>query len=159
VERQHTELARSPEYEYTINAGGFRDPTMKWVRIGLKGQGPEGDRVKYGYSDGPQTAAAEKPLRARYVWGQNPALRKPYTLQGAQDSRNPDGNHDLTDGVIAPPDTYVSAKYMPTNVMFAKDVSPVVTIDLGSPQLLSAARVHAGQESGFHLTYPDSITV
>ena len=25
---------------------------------------------------------------------------------------------DLTDGIIAPPETYVSVKYMPTNVIF-----------------------------------------
>jgi hypothetical protein len=48
---------------------------------------------------------------------------------------------------------------MPTCVMFPKDVSPVITIDLGSAQTISAVRVHAGQEGGFHLSYPDSITV
>ena len=61
--------------------------------------------------------------------------------------------------IIAPPDTYVSVKYMPTYVMFARDVSPVVTIDLGSQQEVAAVRVHAGQEGGFHLSYPDTIEV
>ena len=40
--------------------------------------------------------------------------------KGKTDDRNPDGGGDLTDGIIAPPDTYVSAKWMPTNVMFAR---------------------------------------
>jgi hypothetical protein len=95
----------------------------------------------------------------RYQWGENLARGKPYTVQGAQDHRNSDGGGDLTDGIIAPPDTYVSEKYMPTNVFFAQDVSPVVTLDLGGEPTVSAVRVHAGQEGGFHLTYPDAITV
>jgi hypothetical protein len=97
--------------------------------------------------------------RVRYHWGKNLALGKSYALQGIQDERNPDAGSDLTDGIIAPPDTYVSAKYMPTHVMFAKDVSPVAMIDLGSAQMVAAVRVHAGQEGGFRLTYPDAITV
>ena len=43
--------------------------------------------------------------------------------------------------------------------MFAKDVSPAATIDLGQVQPVSAVRVHAGQEGGFHLSYPEVITV
>jgi hypothetical protein len=79
-------------------------------------------------------------------------------LEGKQDERNPDGGGDLTDGLIAPPDTYVSLKYMPTCVMFAKDVSPTITLDLGSAQTVAAVRVNAGQEGGFHLSYPDTIS-
>ena len=48
---------------------------------------------------------------------------------------------------------------MPTYVMFAQDVSPVATIDLGAAQSVSAVRVQAGQEGGFHISYPDAITV
>jgi hypothetical protein len=95
----------------------------------------------------------------RYHWGRNLARGKPYTLEGKQDGRNPDGGGDLTDGVIAPPDTYVSAKYMPTYVMFAQDVSPTITLDLGATQPVAAVRVHSGQEGGFHLSHPDRITV
>jgi hypothetical protein len=80
-------------------------------------------------------------------------------MVGRQDEHNPDGGSDLTDGIIAAPDTYVSANYMPTYVMFAKEVAPVVTIDLGSEQTVSAVRVHAGEESGFHLCFPDAIQV
>jgi len=159
VERQHTELVTSPAHEYTLNVGGFRDPTMKWVRMNLKGHGPDGDGAKLGYSDGQDAGPGAKPPRVRYRWGKNLALGRPYTLEGKQDERNPDGGGDLTDGIIAPPDTYVSVKYMPTYVMFAKDVSPVVTLDLGSAQTVAAIRVHAGQEGGFHLSYPDTITV
>ncbi|MCX7047872.1 MAG: hypothetical protein NTX50_20600 [Candidatus Sumerlaeota bacterium] len=159
VERRHTEEVTTAAHEYTLNVSGARDPIMKWVRINLKGQGPDGDKVKYGYSDGQDAGAGTKPEWVRYRWGKNLALGKTYTLEGKQDERNPDAGSDLTDGLIAPPDTYVSLKYMPTNVIFAKDVSPVITLDLGSAQTVSAARVHAGQEDGFHLSYPDTIAV
>ena len=159
LERRHTELAISPIHGYIIHVGGFRDPTMKWVRMNLKGYGPDGDMVKRGYSDGQDVGPGAKPPRVRYRWGKNLALSRPYTIAGTQDERNPDGGGDLTDGIIAPPDTYVSVKYMPTYVMFARDVSPVITIDLGGEQTVSAVRVHAGQEGGFHLTYPDTIKV
>ena len=159
VERQHTELVAPPAHEYHVNVGGFRDPTMKWVRVNLQGQGPDGDRVKYGYADGQDVGAGAKPPWVRYHWGRNLALGKTYTLDGPQDARNPDGGGDLTDGLIAPPDTYVSVKYMPTYVMFAQDISPRVTLDLDSAQTVAAVRVHAGQEGGFHLSYPDTIAV
>ena len=132
---------------------------MKWVRLNLKGVGPEGDKVTYGYSDGQDTGPGVAPARARYRWGKNLAQGQPYTLTGAQNAKNPDVGSDLTDGIIAPPDDYVSVKYMPTNVMFEKDTSPVATIDLGRAQAVAAVRVHAGQEPGFHLAYPDTITV
>jgi hypothetical protein len=157
LERRHTELVTSPPHEYTLNVGGFRDPTMNWVRLTLQGSGRDGDHA--GYSDGQDLGPAAKPLWVRYRWGKNLALGRPYTLVGAQDERNPDGGGDLTDGIIAPPDTYVSVKYMPTYVMFAQDVSPIITLDLGTEQTVSAVRVHAGQEAGFHLSYPDTIKV
>jgi hypothetical protein len=157
LERRHTELVTSATRDYTISVGGFRDPTMNWVRMNLKGYGPDGDKA--GYSDGQDVGSSAHPPWVRYRWGKNVALGRPYTLVGAQDARNPDGGGDLTDGIIAPPDTYVSAKYMPTYVMFARDVSPVITLDLGSEQSVSAVRVHAGQEGGFHLSYPDTIQV
>jgi hypothetical protein len=157
LERRHTEFVTSATHDYTITVGGFRDPTMKWVRMNLQGYGPDGD--KRGYSDGQDVGPGSKPPWVRYRWGNNLALGKPYTVVGAQDERNPDDDGDFTDGVIAPPDTYVSVKYMPTYVMFAQDVSPVITVDLGSEQVISAVRVHAGQEGGFHLSYPDLIKV
>jgi hypothetical protein len=68
----------------------------------------------------------------RYRRGQNLARGKPSALEGQQDERNADGGGDLTDGLIAPPDTYVSVKVMPTYVMLARDTSPLVTLDLGA---------------------------
>ena len=159
VERQHTELATAPGYEYTLDVGGFRDPTMRWVRLNLQGDAPEGGRVKFGYADGQDVGPGAQASWTRYHWGRNLVLGKPYTLEGRQDERNPDGGGDLTDGLIAPPDTYVSVKYMPTYVMFSKDVSPVVTLDLGAAETIAAVRVHAGQEGGFHLSFPDKIVV
>ena len=157
VERQHTELVTSPGYEYTIDVGGFRDPTMKWVRMNLQGSGPK--VAKYGYADGQDIGPGVTRPWERYVWGTNLALKKTYTLEGKQDERNLDAGGDLTDGIIAPPDTYVSQKYMPTDVIFAKDVSPTMTIDLGSTQTVAAVQVCAAEDSGFHLSFPNRITV
>jgi len=153
VERQHTEIVTSPEHEYSINVAGYRDPTMKWVRMTLA-QG-----AKAGYSDGKDVGPGATPVRATYAWGTNLAKGKPYTLEGKQSDKNPDAGGDLTDGIIAPPEEYVSVKWMPTNVIFQQDVSPVAVIDLGREETLAAVRVHAGQEPGFRLAFPDAITV
>lgn len=155
VERRHTEIVTSPEHEYAIHVAGHRDPTMKWVKMSLK----NADTPKPGYSDGKDVGPGAEPVRAIYTWGTNLAKGRTYVLEGKQSDKNPDAGGDLTDGIIAPPEEYVSVKYMPTNVIFATDVSPVATIDLGEPRPVAAVRVHAGQEGGFHLTYPESITV
>jgi RNA polymerase sigma factor (sigma-70 family) len=153
VERRHTEIVPSPEHEYSIHVAGYRDPTMKWVRMRLaRGEKP-------GYSDGKDVGPGATPVRATYAWGTNLARGKPYALEGKQSDKNPDGGGDLTDGIIAPPEEYVSVKWMPTNVIFQQDVSPVATIDLGREETVAAVRVHAGQEPGFHLAFPDSISV
>jgi RNA polymerase sigma factor (sigma-70 family) len=153
VERRHTEIVRSPEHEYVIHVAGFRDPTMKWVRMSLAGD------ASPGYSDGRDVGPGAEPVRARYLWGSNLARGKPYLLEGKQSDKNPDGGSDLTDGIIAPPEEYVSVKWMPTNVIFPQDAAPVATIDLGEPRAVAAVRVHAGQEGGFHLAFPDTIAV
>ena len=153
VERRHTELVSGPEHEYVIHVAGFKDPTMNWVRMSLA-QGS-----KPGYSDGQDVGPGAAPARAIYHWGTNVAKGKTYTLEGKTSDKNPDAGNDLTDGIIAPPEEYVSVKWMPTNVIFEQDVSPVATIDLGTAQTVAAVRVHAGQEGGFHLAYPDLITV
>jgi len=157
IERRHTEVVSGPAHEYVIHVAGYRDPTMKWVRVNVKGHGPE--PVKPGYSDGQDVGPGAGPARVRFRWGTNLARGKTYALEGATSDKNPDGGGDLTDGAIAPPEDHVSLKYMPTNVIFASDVSPVVTIDLGEAQPVAAVRVHAGQEGGFKLAYPDTITV
>jgi hypothetical protein len=159
VQRRHSELVTAAPHEYIINVGGVREPTMNWVRLSLKGDGPNGLEDVSAYSDGQDVGPGSKPAWVRYRWGKNVALHQSYTIVGAQDERNPDAGGDLTDGIIAPPDTYVSAKYMPTYVMFSTNVSPVVTVDLGTNQTVSAVRVHAGQEGGFHLSYPEIIRV
>ncbi|MBZ0254619.1 discoidin domain-containing protein, partial [bacterium] len=160
VERTHTEWAAEAKHDYVINVGGFRDPTMQWVRIKTQGDGSS----VYGYSDGEDVGAGAEPVKKKFVWGKNLAHAKPYSLTGKQSGRNPDGGNDLTDGVVAPPDDYVSEKYMPTIVMFDKDVSPVVAIDLEKPQRFAAVRVFAGQPEaepigGYRFAYPDKIAV
>jgi hypothetical protein len=159
VERRYTELADSPAHEFTIDVGGFRDPTMQWVRLNLEGSTPAGEKAAHGYSDGVDVGPGAAPKRALFHWGKNVALGCAYVLTGAQDARNRDGGHDLTDGIIAPPDDDVSEKYMPTNVMFEKDAVASATIDLGRAQSIAAVRIHAGQEPGFHLAFPATITV
>lgn len=159
VERQHVQLVSSPAQEYTVNVGGFRDPTMRWIRMNLKGSAPGGGKVDYGYSDGEDVGPGQHPARNRYRWGNNLAQGRRYTLGGAQSQKNTDAGRDLTDGIIAPPDEDVSEKYMPTNVMFEQDSIAVVTVDLGVETSVAAIRVHSGQEIGFHLAHPQSITV
>jgi VCBS repeat-containing protein len=154
VEQRHTELAFSPAHEFKIHVGGDKDPTMKWVRLNLQGSAPANEKPG---TDGNTPVPA--PPRALFRWGKNLALGCAYQLTGAQSAKNPDAGHDLTDGIIAPPDDYVSEKYMPTNVIFEKDAAPVATLDLGSAQNIAAVRVHAGQEMGFHLAFPATITV
>jgi len=159
IERSHTQLISSSAEQYSIQVGGFRDPTMKWVRVNLKGHAPTGEVVKYGYSDGNANAVAAPTARAIYRWGKNLALGKPYKLDGKQNEKNLDAGGDLTDGIIMPPDTYTSVKWMPTNVLFAKDVSPVATIDLGAKQNVAAVRISSGQAEDFKMTYPDAFRV
>jgi hypothetical protein len=153
VDRSHTEVVRGPEHEYRIHVGGFRDPTMKSVRLRLA------DGGKPGPSDGKDVGPGAEPVRAAYAWGKNLAQGRPYVLEGRQSDKNPDAGSDLTDGVVAPPEEYVSVKWMPTNVIFEKDVAPVATIDLGAAQSVAAVRVHTGQEGGFRLTHPEEIAV
>ncbi len=157
VERRHTEIVTAPEHEYSINVAGYRDPTMKWVRLNLKGHGPEPARP--GYSDGIDAGPGAEPERIRYRWGTNLAFGKKYATEGGTSEKNHDAGGDLTDGAVAPPDDHVSQRYMPTNVIFSPGVSPVVTIDLGEPKEVAAARIHAGQEPGFKLAFPEKITV
>jgi len=162
VERRYRELVKSPAQEFTIHVGGFKDPTMKWVRLNLHRDvppGAPGAPVPFGYSDGQDVGPGVTPERALFHWGQNVALGRPYTLTGPQDARNRDAGHDLTDGIVAPPDEDVSEKYMPTNVMFEKDAVAAITIDLGSVQSIAAVRVQAGQEPGFHLAFPATMVV
>lgn len=159
VERRYTQLVHSAAEEFTIHVGGFKDPTMKWVRLNLKGSAPVAEKIAYGYSDGQDVGPGAAPKRALYHWGRNLAQGRPYTLTGAQNSKNPDAGNDLTDGIIAPPDEDVSEKYMPTHVMFEKDASPAVTLDLGESQTVAAVRLHAAQEIGFRVAYPATITV
>jgi len=159
VERQYTELATSPAHEFKIHVGGYRDPTMKWVRMNLKDAVPAKSKVVYGYSDGEDVGPGQTPPRERYRWGKNLAQGRTYKLSGQQSDKNADAGGDLTDGVIAPPDTHVSEKYLPTNVIFAKGEIAAATIDLGEMVPLSAVRVHAGQEPGFKLAYPAAIAL
>ncbi|YCM43424.1 hypothetical protein V2O64_19130 [Verrucomicrobiaceae bacterium 227] len=159
VERQHTGLVESPEHEYIINVGGYRDPTMRWIRMKLQGTSAPGGAVIYGYSDGLDVGSGEKKKRTRFTWGRNLALGQSYTLSGAVNEKNPDAGNDLSDGIIAPPSEDVSLKYMPTNVMFEKDSVVVVTVDLEKSQEVAGLRINAGQEIGFHLAFPETITV
>jgi hypothetical protein len=159
VERRYTALVESPAQEFSINVGGFKDPTMKWVRLNLKGSAPGGGKSAYGYSDGQDVGDRATPERALYRWGRNVAKGGSYKLEGNQNEKNPDAGGDLTDGIIAPPDEYVSEKWMPTNVIMEKESAAVATLDLGRVQEIAAVRVHSGQEPGLQLAHPKRIIV
>lgn len=83
LERQHTELVTEPAYEYTIHVAGFRDPTMKWLRMNLSEAARADEQVTYGYSDGHDVGTQPQRPRVRYTWGKNLALGRPYTLSCA----------------------------------------------------------------------------
>ena len=133
-------------------------PDDEVVRLNLHGSGPDADAVVYGYSDGQDVGPGDGDAGPLPL-GTQPGGSASPTPSAAQSDKNPDAGGDLTDGIIAPPDTYVSKKYMPTNVIFEKDATSVATIDLGDSPSIAAVRVHAGQEPGFHLAYPARITV
>jgi hypothetical protein len=112
VTRSHTELVASLPHRYAINVAGRRDPTMNYVRINLKGSGPDGKAAKYGYSDGTDVGPASEPVRVAYRWGRPVSIGKPYTASrnSSTESGNPDtGGRELTNGIIIAPTDYVSA--------------------------------------------------
>ena len=162
VTRSHTEPIRSLEHTYTINVAGRRDPTMNWVRMNLKGGDPDQQRIVYGYSDGKDVGARFEPEAKIFVWGDNIALGKAYTVSRASSktSNNPDtAGTELTNGKIIAPTDYVSSKIVQAATAFwASGESVTVVIDLGSVKSVAGLRVSTHQPNGRYC-HPKQITI
>lgn len=147
--RSHAELVESLPHEWSVNVAGFRDPTMNWVRINLKGYGPEGNRAQYGYSDSEDVGAAFEPNVLTYVWGNNVAGGKPYTSSRPSDrqSRNPDNDgRELTNGaVIAPTDIVGSNEVQPATAFWSKADPVDFVVDLEHVESIEGVRVSTQQ--------------
>ncbi len=150
VERRHTQLVTASEQEWTINVDGYRDPTMKWVRINLKGEGPEGSDVVYGYSDGQDRGADKEKAKVRYLWSwaDNVARGKGYTVSRPSCPSEPDSDGaELTNGKVVPPTGYFASVFVASSTAgwdwlgTVEESRLAVDVDLGGPQDLEGVRI------------------
>ncbi|MGI6272300.1 MAG: hypothetical protein ACOYLD_08115 [Anaerohalosphaeraceae bacterium] len=162
VTRSHTEVVEAMPHVWTVNVGGFRDPTMNWVRVNLKGGDPLGRAVVYGYSDGQDAGDAFEPETVIYAWGDNVALGRPYTVSRAADSASNNGDADgaeLTNGkIIAPTDYVSSGKVQAATALWAAGEAVVVTVDLGAVRTAEGVRVSTHQPNAAYC-HPDCVEV
>lgn len=155
VERQYTRLVASDTDNWQINVGGYRDPTMNWIRVNLQGYGPDG-AVSYGYSDGLNvgSSAGYDRKKFQFRWEDNVAFGRSYVVGRGADSSNPDtGGQELTNGCIVPPTDYATDwSVQEQSSLWSGDQPVVVTIDLEQSQPLAAVRIttHQPNESYCH---------
>ncbi len=149
VTRSHTERVESLPHEYAINTAGFRDPTMNWVRMHLRGSAPDGNEPARGYSDGEDVGPACEYLKLTYSWGENLARQRPYTASRPSSiaSKNPDtGGSELTNGSIVAPTDYVTSRAVQAATAFWAAGDPVgFIVDLGSTRNIVGVRVSSHQ--------------
>ena len=149
VTRTHTELVSSLPHTYTINIAGFRDPTMNWVRMNLKGSRRGSKQSIYGYSDAANVGPACEPTPMIYAWGNNLASGRAYTSSrpSSSTSRNPDtGGCELTNGKIIAPTDYTSGEMVKAATAFWSAGDPLVlVVDLGEKQSIEGVRVSSHQ--------------
>jgi len=162
VERSHTECAASPRVFYRINVGGFRDPTMRSVRLNLRGYAPAGEQVRYGYGDGEDVGEAAERPKVRYVWGRNLARGKKYRVSrtSSDSSRNPDSDgRELTNGVVIAPTDRTRSKAVQAAGAFWDRGEPVtVTVDLERSFAVAGVRVTTHQPNR-NYAHPERIEV
>jgi hypothetical protein len=149
VTRSHTELIRSLPYTYEINVAGFRDPTMNWVRMNLKGGAPEQLRHAYGYSDGEDVGPGFENKPVIFTWGANVARGKPYTTSrpSSEKSQNPDTDrYELTNGKIIAPTDHVSSQVVQAATAFWEPGDMLrIVLDLGNVQTVGGVRISTHQ--------------
>jgi len=139
VERAHTQLITKRGERYFLSVGGDDLPRTNWVRVNLKGAGPD---VTYGYADG-QDLQAQPFVRKRHVWGKNLAAGKPYTFSIPSGNNWDAGDPDmtkLTDGAIA--STYGGGTTYREGPIWTPGQNPVITLDLKEAQKVAAVRIH-----------------
>jgi hypothetical protein len=144
VTRQHTRVVTADEEIWELNVGGYRDPSLEWVRVRLAEPGtPEG------YDDGSDVGpgAGYDQVKISAEWIDDVAFGRPYTVSRPAASVNPDdGGLELTDGVVIPPTDEHSSSRVQGQVAYWEGDAPLsVTIDLGSEQTVHALRVTSHQ--------------
>ena len=162
VTRQHTELVGNLPSQHVINTAGERDPTMNWVRINLKGFGPDGDDARYGYSDGIDVGAAFERLKLVHTWGKQLAADKPYTASRRSTTSlgNPDSDgSELTNGMIIAPTAATANQHVQPATAFWSAGEPVsFVVDLGKHGTVAAVRVSTHQPNA-EFCHPKTIEV
>jgi len=161
VERRHTQLVSGADATWQINVGGYRDPTMNWVRVNLQGYGPDGPGP-YGYHDGIDVGPGAGYDKQRYVfqWQDNVALGRPYTVSRAASASNPDTDGtELTNGCIVPPTTYTTSWAVQEQTAFWAGDAPVeVTIDLEQERSVAGLRITTHQPDAA-FCHPESVAI
>lgn len=148
VTRSHTELITSLPHDYTVNVGGFRDPTMNWVRMNLQSNNKADRPHVYGYGDGNDAGAGAEPDVLVHSWGVNLAGGKAYTVSRPSSvaSGNPDAGGELTNGrIIAATDYITSGKVQAATAMWSAGGPLTATVDLGQEQSIEGLRVSTHQ--------------
>jgi len=160
--RSHTELVAALPHRWAINVAGKRDPTMSWVRINLKGQGPEGPAARYGYADGEDVGPKYAYRKVAHRFGKELARGKSYTASRASSrtSGNPDSDgRELTNGIIIAPTDAMTTKAVQLATAFWDPGDPVtLVVDLGSLQTVGGFRVWTHQPND-RFCHPNSIEV
>lgn len=160
VGREHTRIVTSDDEVWDLNVGGYRDPTMQWVRVRLAQPG-----TVAGYSDGTDVgpSAGRDKIRISGEWIDDLAFGRPYTVSRPAAAANPDGGGELTDGVVIPPTDEATSSLVQGQVAYWEGDAPLtVTVDLDGEQTVHALRVtshqpnaqygHAGTIAAFGLT-------
>jgi hypothetical protein len=144
-----------------INAAGYRDPTMNWVRVNLRGYGPE-PQPRDGYSDGQDVGPAWEYQKQVYRWGKNVAQGRPYTASrpASDEARNGDtGGRELTNGAIIAPTDDVASEAVQAATAFWHSGEPVTfVLDLGRRQRLAGACVSSHQPNAEYC-HPERVDV
>lgn len=155
VHRSHSEIIESLPHEYAINTAGFRDPTMKSVRLRLLDPRETAKNGNSGYSDGQDVGDAYEPTALRYEWGDNLAADKPYVAsrQSTQDNANPDTNGvELTNQKVIPPTEFTNSDAVQPATAFWSAGEPVeFVLDLSEAADLAGVRVTAHQPNANYL--------
>ncbi|HPF69387.1 MAG TPA: FlgD immunoglobulin-like domain containing protein [Candidatus Krumholzibacteria bacterium] len=144
VTRSHTRVVTGAQDTWTLDVGGYRDPTMQWVRVRLAEPGD-----LEGYDDGVDVGpgAGRDKVRIAARWLDDCAFGRPYTVSHPAAALNPDtGGRELTDGVVIPPTDYQTSTYVQGQAAYWDGDAPVtVTIDLGQERVVKAVRVTSHQ--------------
>ena len=144
VTREHTRIVAAADDAWVINVGGYRDPTMEWIRLRLA----DGNEAT-GYSDGVDVGpgAGRDLVCADFEWNDDVARGRPYSASRPASPVNPDTDGaELTDGVIAPPTTWVGATVMQgQTALWDGDAPLTITVDLEAARTVAAVRVTTHQ--------------